>query len=137
MGYPNFGKVKTIVLPVPANQMTYAQYKEKYGIDLKDFIELGSTSIRLKSNRNVFLIADFTEIKELLESYFPNLCPIGSLPMYAQDYDDGVQDGCMRIYLCDFDESLNEVVAHFMLQFLIPQDREFKFENMYIQGSEY
>ena len=40
MGYPNFGKVKTVVLPLTDEALTINEYKEKYGIDLKQFIVL-------------------------------------------------------------------------------------------------
>lgn len=44
MGYPNFGKVKTITLPIPERTMSFAEYKNAFGIDLE---ELENTELLL------------------------------------------------------------------------------------------
>ena len=51
MAYPNFGKVKTIVLPID-NDKTYSieTYKKDYGIDLRDIFELDDGYIKFKNN---------------------------------------------------------------------------------------
>lgn len=36
MGYPIFGKMKTITLPIPDAALTFAEYKDAYGIDLQN-----------------------------------------------------------------------------------------------------
>lgn len=43
--YPNFGKVKTIVLPFSSDDIgqNLERYKNKYGIDLKEFISLSDS----------------------------------------------------------------------------------------------
>ena len=48
MAYPNFGKVKTIVLPFNLqddNGISLDEYKEKYGIDIRDLFVLNSNGL--------------------------------------------------------------------------------------------
>lgn len=69
MGYPQFGKVKDVVLPVPANEpLSLDEYKERYGIDLRDFIEYypDGVCIRLKN--------------------------VGGCAFYCSDLEDGIYD---------------------------------------------
>lgn len=40
MGYPAFGKIKTLTLPIPSQPMTLEEYKERYGIDLLEYVSL-------------------------------------------------------------------------------------------------
>lgn len=50
MSYPNFGKVKTIVLPLVdtgANGITIDEYREKTGIDLRDIIAFDAPNGRI------------------------------------------------------------------------------------------
>ena len=47
MSYPAFGKVKTIVLPIPGEELTLNEYRDKYGIDLREFIKVTATNILL------------------------------------------------------------------------------------------
>lgn len=49
MGYPNFGKVKTLTLPIPDSSMTFAEYKNAYGIDLE---QLENTALILLRESN-------------------------------------------------------------------------------------
>lgn len=59
MGYPVFGKVKTIVLPTNLTQpVTIEEYKDLFGIDLKDFIYLDADYhvIKIKAPNTMFLL---------------------------------------------------------------------------------
>lgn len=62
-GYPNFGKVKTLVLPLPERDISIDEYKDLYGIDLREFIELtDDKSIQFKDGlpNTLVLIDDIT-----------------------------------------------------------------------------
>ena len=51
MGYPIFGKIKNIVLPLPIyefNDMSIEEYKEFSGIDLRDIFELDHVNKRIR-----------------------------------------------------------------------------------------
>lgn len=69
--YPNFGKVKTIVLPIPEfGNFTINQYKEKYGIDLRDILKVEGSEIIVKTNAFILL---FDAVGTIWSRYlFPN-----------------------------------------------------------------
>ena len=50
MGYPNFGKVKTVVLPIPNEELTLDEYKEKYGIDLRELVTVSDDYVSLRGD---------------------------------------------------------------------------------------
>ena len=60
MGYPNFGKDKTIVLPIDGDDIyTIESYKSKFGIDLRDILEIKDDYICIKRGIGKILISDF------------------------------------------------------------------------------
>lgn len=62
MGYPQFGKVKTIVLPIgPLQNYSYEEYKKLYGIDLKDIFVIKDEYIVPKDSNTLILFKVNTE----------------------------------------------------------------------------
>ena len=53
MGYPQIGKNRVLVLPVPASDMTAEEYKEAFGIDLND-IELRDLILLQEAGKQAF-----------------------------------------------------------------------------------
>lgn len=68
MGYPNFGIVKTVVIPslielLDADGITLDEYQKRFGIDLKNFIEIvsendGEARFNFGKNAVVYVTAD-------------------------------------------------------------------------------
>ena len=122
MGYPQFGKVKTIVLPLPVNLISYSDYKKLFGIDLKDVLKLENGIITLKRGDYLPLIKDFMgeSISGILY-----IAPITNVTM--QQYSEENTDAVLRLYY-------NGVAGDdgLALQFSIYKDEEFTFENIKI-----
>ena len=91
MGYPNLGKVKTIVLPVPKSQMTRKEYFDAYGIDLASIIKEFKYT---KSEGNIYLDlilnVDITKTLFLL-SYEPTPTTTnnGLYPVHGINHNQG------------------------------------------------
>lgn len=107
MGYPIFGKVKTIVLPGNENtmtsQLTLEEYKKRFGIDLTDFIYLAENgNIDLKNCENtLFLGVDFNGI----------LIPLSILS--RSTYSAGSQSGSLTLgFKNSGDEDYCGIVLH-------------------------
>ena len=70
MGYPNFGKVKTIVLPIEDGDsgLTFDEYEKKYGLDIREIFRLYKNettySFELKEN-TLYLLSYGGVIKPL------------------------------------------------------------------------
>lgn len=103
MGYPNFGQVKTIVLPFMTNSkdentiFTIDEYKKDTGIDLRDFIVLRGNSIYFDS-RALILATCFPSFLRKFDyenGGQTNYAPLASVTYGA--YESGVTDGL--IYL--------------------------------------
>ena len=137
MSYPPFGKVKTIVLPVPTEELTYSQYKEKYGIDLKDVLELSEGIIFFKSSKSTMILFDVTDIKETYHNQLLNLIPAGSLPVTSSEYAEGSVDGRLDFTILSYDFNEDALLVIGQIFFRIARNVEFSFENMTIVGGEY
>ena len=138
MGYPNFGKVKTITLPIPSTYMTYKQYKEKYGIDLKNilFIDEVSKLIKLKPSRTL-LLADISEvIKQEGIDYYPAIISLGGCAVGAQDYISGSQNALLIFTLDEYTISDSSMTPKYELKFQIESSDSFEFDNIIIGYSE-
>lgn len=128
MTYPNFGKVRTIVLPIDYNDpsMSLEEYKDKYGVDISNFIFLD------EGNHQIILsFPDFAQI--LLCEINYGLVAINGCPHIAQpnnlivsQWDSGNSDGRTTIFYA------NDVTG-FGLSFAISQDDDFKIENIIIE----
>lgn len=128
--YPNFGKVKTIVIPVPIEQLNINEYKEKYGIDLRDFVLLDKQYGRMYLKPNAFYLIDFnTAVGSSLigeeSANFAGLFPISKLN--ASAYVSGNVDAKLRI---------ETPAEDFYLEIGIPNTLEFSYDNLYIFFNE-
>lgn len=129
MSYPNFGNVKTLTLPIPdSNGLTIAQYKEKYGIDLKDILAINSDDggMRLIYNGLILL----SDIENSLWNNFTvmgehSVFPVSSFGM--SDYESGVNDGSLSIGVCDV---INNTTAGLM--FFLPNSRTPTLDNIVV-----
>lgn len=127
MSYSAFGKVKTIVLPINGNEdLSYEQYKEKYGIDLKDVIYLQGTSIRIREGALVLVQAKPSS--EMGYDYFPSLFA----PNYYQqeDWKEGNAQGILSLGLVDTGSAAHGI------RFYVESDDEFKIENVNVMFFE-
>lgn len=96
MGYPAFGKVKTIVLPVPGEQMKFTEYKEKYGIDLKEFFEVKENDINLKNVKNAVIYFDLSDVSDNAPvEFIGKLLPLGATIYASQSYESKVTSGAI------------------------------------------
>ena len=110
MGYPNYGKVKTIVLPIPKSVLTgtpisFEDYKKNYGIDLADIIghDVGFIE-KIPQNANFYLSVNLGEYKS--SSFSPNF-GASLLPCIVAPSDDGT-----TLFLtADFYDSADESMA--------------------------
>lgn len=100
MGYPNFGKVKTIVLPTPDENLSYEQYKEKFGIDLKDIVKIASNGLIILKPQNVFWLINDVDAHWETPSRLYTI-----ISAYTSGYESGVSDGSLRIYFGGVPES--------------------------------
>lgn len=131
MGYPNFGKVKTIVLPADHDEMTLEEYKQKYGIDIKSFLSIsvsgggdkGRISLVIPSNIFILINGD-----DLAKAY--------NAPQYG---------GCQAITSIDntdWDSGVSNAIlilkgGHGVgLYITCNKDNELNFDNIRIQGNE-
>lgn len=136
--YPPFGKVKTIVLPVPTDELTYSQYKQKYGIDLKDVFEIDADYyINFKNYRNSNILFDFTEVKTITGTVTPNLIPVGCLPSASTVYDEGAEDGKLEFFQIAYSTADEATFANYVIKFVISKDMPWEIENMTIMGTEW
>ena len=103
MGYPAFGKVKTIVLPRPIDEVSLKQYRELYGIDLMKFIDVAGNVVGLKEEifRNSLLLTDSPYLQNalvpIIEAQSKHEDDISNLHLiFAKNY--GIEDGDVVAY---------------------------------------
>ena len=135
MGYPNFGNVKTLVLPIPSERMSIDDYKEKYGINLRKLLKLHPEdgAITLETNALV-LIRDIDGTLHVQGSpsdgyswegsIFPAVC------VNQQLYVEGENIGGLSIG--GINDTENGV---FGIGFYVESGVEFTIENMYVQAA--
>ena len=126
VSYPQFGKVKTIVLPIPANSISLDEYKEKYGIDLREYIYLDGHEIKLKNVENALILID--DIDSNLVGSIRTLRPIISLGI--QQWTSGSLDGS-TIFGCVYNVA-DEVYEG--LELIIDKDDDFTLDNVHVFG---
>ena len=125
MGYPAFGKVKTIVLPAPAIANTsIEEYKKQYGIDLRELFFLKGKLICFKP-KNSLLLIDWSlyALTESSDYYETNLGVEPCKDLSTTPYDSGVSDGKWEI---------KNSSENFALIVTISKDDEFSIENLKI-----
>ena len=128
ISYPKFGKVKTIVLPIPTSSMSLEEYKDFCGIDLEEFLIIESDTPYLKFPKNALvLIADTFDVS----SSFVKLNNV--ILTEEQAYDSGADDGYFGILgLYNNDEQKYEG-----LELFIDKDEEFSIENIKVISVTY
>lgn len=125
MVYSNFGKVKTITLPFTGTEdgLTLDQYKERFGIDLLDIIELKDDFIQFKESR-------YSNNLILLNHEYHGIYPAITR---IKGYNSGTSSAYLNmVYLTFDDEDAVTIENGFYLT--ISQDAEFKAENIRIYG---
>ena len=140
MAYPNFGKVKTIVLPIPYSWIGIDEYKEKYGIDLKEFIKLNFTSksIELEKSPNTLILIDLSDSIDYAGFIgLPALVPLGSFSvMDPEYYDSGVNDATLNYMLFKYSTD-DGLLGLAILRFRISKDDDFSYDNLKISVVDY
>ncbi len=142
MGFPNFGKVKTITLPIPHEPMSIAEYKAKYGIDLKEFLYISDDSnLYFKAIPNTRILFDISEVLKSFGSY-NNATLIDLSTMFTVDngssaYVSGTTDGrkcyCVRSYLGEE----NALTPEYVIVLKLDKSKELNLDNITIVGMEY
>ena len=129
MSYPVFGKVKTIVLPVPTpdDAISLQQYKDRYGIDLKDFLVLEPDYglIDFIAPKDSIVLFNTREVSE----HFEHIVILGL---------DVLQESSSKPYNVDTSSNaeLNLVFTSVNMQFYIRYTDDFTIDNILIQSSE-
>ena len=100
VSYPKFGKVKTIVLPIPTDDVSVAEYKDQFGIDLSEFMTTDGENIYIDAKEALILISDpFGHILDVGSSDYywshNGIFPISSV--YAAGWAEGVSAAQLRV----------------------------------------
>ena len=124
-----FGKVKTIVLPGNAEaeklQFTIEEYKETYGIDLRDFLVLKEMCIRLnpKVVVNTQILVEFgTPLGATV------LCP--AVEDMISEYQSGEDDASTELSFVTSNGNIG-------LRFKISKAKPFDISNLEVQVLEF
>lgn len=124
--YPNFGKVKTIVLPyvqefdgIPA---TLDEFKEKTGIDLKPFVYLGAGGIvSLRAPNTMFLLnSDGAYGKAYSLISAPN-------QIDSHTWEKDANDGDFILHIFDSNSNFD-----FTFSLIVDKDSDFLIDNVKI-----
>ena len=120
MGYKMPNVVKEIYLPINVgDDLSVEDYREKYGINLKDFIALEGGYINIKFGISKVFLVDLY-IKEV----YPYI-------VLSQDgYESGSAEGASLLY------GNPEGQASFCIKFYIDKDDDFSIENVKIKYIE-
>lgn len=125
-GYPNFGKVKTIVLPCDfREELTIDEYREKFGIDLREFISLGSIVKDMKFNAPNSLVLISTRSGIMEGAYNVNmLVPVTTSSFQVHNSEDQ-KDASLTLGGYNTEEN-----SLYGITFKIKHTDEFKIENL-------
>lgn len=118
MGYPNFGKAKTITFPIDGKETGYSieEYKEKYGIDLRDILTIDENLIVFKHDLNAtILVLDTMAYPAKSVSFAPNI----STTAYLANTTPA-------------ELKLGNAAGNLGISFYIAEDYELKLENLKI-----
>lgn len=129
MGYPIFGKVKNIVLPVPPSEITLDEYKKKYGIEIRDIFECRQNSdnehlIMVKSGNYVlFLNTQDSPYFHQMGALIP-IEPISTHNVTVNTWISGTNDG----------EIILSTTTGVGIFIKIPKNASFSLDNATIRG---
>lgn len=128
MGYPAFGKVKTIVLPIAkGDNLSISEYKEKYGIDLKEYLFVdASGNLYFDTSKYLFLVRLIDADRSTYHFNSFNVI-ISSL---VTTYDAGSTDATLQLMTSPVDE------ADWSIKFEIDKDVDFLLDNVRISYYE-
>lgn len=129
--YPAFGNVKTLTLPIPdSNGLTIAQYKEKYGIDLKDilFISEIDGGMHLLYNGLILL----SDIDNSLWNGFNAYGEYSTFPVSAYSYSIYESENSNGLLSIGYLNSSDGMVTG--INFLLPKDRPVSYDNIIVQA---
>lgn len=133
MGYPYFGKVKTIVLPLPPEQIKFAEYKEKYGIDLKEFFEVKENDINLKNVKNAVIYFDLSDVNGAAPvEFIGELLPLGGTIYESQSYESKVKTGAIYYRIPHYNSKDNIIDFIGYISIEISKDEELSIDNAII-----
>lgn len=119
MGYPNFGKVRTLTLPFTGaeEEMSIDEYKKLYGIDLRDILALTPTSFEVNAPDSLILLANLTD------SYF-----VQPAVIYRSANKREIDFVTMGL-----DDAKSLVIANGLI-LKIPEGKELSLDNILITG---
>ena len=131
MGYPAFGKVKTIVLPGPNGVLSLAQYKEIYGIDLREFLDLSNgEDIAIKKDILDNSLILIRQDRDLGDTH--PLCPVCSVH-FDSPYSAGSTDA--KTTLCtSYNDSESD---YYGIRLFLSKDVDFELDNVKIMVKEF
>lgn len=133
MGYPSFGKVKTIVLPCPSysDTLSISQYKEKFGIDLSEYLILDNGYIYFDAKGNLILINSF-DIDSVGEhiSYGLNHAIVPLVATKQLSWLSGSDTGVLKLGIYEVTDD-----DCYGLYIFVDKDDDFTMDNVRIRGS--
>lgn len=140
MGFPDFGKVKTIILPIPSDPMSITEYKAKYGIDLKEFLLITADKyLRFKPIPNTQIFLDIGEVLKGYGSFCDSpLVDLSVISMqdstlYVSGTTDGMSTYCVRAYW----DPDNVLQPEYLVILKVDKSEELTIDNITIGGGEY
>lgn len=130
MSYENFGVVKTLVLPIPETEISVDEYKERFGIDLKEYLILQDGLIGFDFKNCIVYLSDYKNyVGGIVSGYTQNFVfPIACIKYQA--WESGSNDGYLQLGSYD---STQLVVDG--LHLFIERDKDFEIDNIKIGGA--
>ena len=117
---------KEVILPLEkGDDLTIEQYKEKYGIDIREVMDITISGSQIVIYLKPFINVLFCSLESI--GFAPSIVsrPIDG---QVQEYDEGVNDG-----MYEFIFGLN---YGWRYQIVCPKDKEFTLENVKIKYQE-
>ena len=133
MGYKMPIVCKDLYIPISFNDsaLTLREYKEKYGIDLSQYLEVDTNSDEIH-----LLLPKFTKVYIVYvdDDHIPEVSSVSSIKQIGyQTYVSGSQDAYLNCN-CGVFNTNNELEYFFGIEFSIDKNDEFKVENIKITG---